>query len=298
VAGRTGSGRVSCWILALGPGRGTGRIHGRARHQVLGYLAGSARAPGPCPAPGPGAFRRGSGSGCPRQAPASRLILAPAEALGPRGWLRGRRAGDPGLNRRPRPGLIVAVRRQFIGAQVRSGGGGSAGPAPAWGVDRGGRAGRRDQLAGRRRGGVLVHGQGGRAGGVRGQFPAGPRGDPPPQAGPWSWTLRGARRGLPGATRRDLRGRRRPAARLRAGRPGAGYEPLRGGDTGPRQGRPLGHGDDRLGPGGRSRPADVRRLPERDLFAVGGRSNRGDPRIPVLDDVAALLAPGRGCGPG
>ena len=61
----------------------------------------------------------GIGRWLPRQAPLA-LLLAPAEAA-IAWWLRWRRAGAQGLPP-PRPGLIVAARRQLTVAWVRSGG--------------------------------------------------------------------------------------------------------------------------------------------------------------------------------
>ena len=104
------------WVLAIGPGRAlAGFTDGP--HQVLGYLAGAAGQPARVlhPARAFAGIRRW----LPRQAPVA-LVLAPAEAA-VAGWLRTRQAGERGLPP-PRPGLIVAVRRLGTVAWVRSGG--------------------------------------------------------------------------------------------------------------------------------------------------------------------------------
>jgi hypothetical protein len=104
------------WVLAIGPGRAlAGFTDGP--HQVLGYLAGTAGQPARVSHLAR-AFA-GIGRWLPRQAPVA-LILAPAE-VAVAGWLRGRRAGGRALPP-PRAGLIVAVRRLCTVTWVRSGG--------------------------------------------------------------------------------------------------------------------------------------------------------------------------------
>ena len=223
------------WVLAIGPGRALAGFTA-GPHQVLGYLAGAIGQPARVLHPAR-AFA-GIGRWLPRQAPLA-LLLAPAEAA-MAWWLRWRRAGAQGLPP-PRPGLIVAARRQLTVAWVRSGGV----------VSRAGACLGADQETGRpagiswraAEGGVLVTGAV-RRGRVRGQLPARARGDPAPQAGRGRGPPR-ARRPARG-TRPDLRGRRCPAARVRAGRPGLLRAVARR-RAGP-QGR-AGHGDDRLEPG-------------------------------------------------
>jgi hypothetical protein len=104
------------WVLAIGPAHALAGFTG-GPHQVLGYLAGAASQPARVLHPAR-AFA-GVGRWLPRQAPLA-LILAPAEVAAV-GWLRARRAGERGLPP-PRPGLIVAARRLGTVAWVRSGG--------------------------------------------------------------------------------------------------------------------------------------------------------------------------------
>src|SRR5258705_2088690 len=104
------------WVLAIGPGRALAGFT-EGPHQVLGYLARAAGHPAGILHP-VRAFA-GIGHWLPRQAPLA-LLLAPAEAAA--AWsLRGRHAGAQGLPP-SRPGLIVAARRQFTVARLRSGG--------------------------------------------------------------------------------------------------------------------------------------------------------------------------------
>ena len=232
-------------MLAIGPARAlAGFTDGP--HQVLGYLAGAAGQPARVLHPAR-AFA-GIGRWLPRQAPFA-LILAPAE-VAVAGWLRARQAGERGLPP-PRPGLIVAARRLGTVAWVRSGGVVTRTGA-CLGADW--RTGRPAGISWRAaEGGVLVTGAAAAEvsaasfqlvhAAIRRRKPVlvvdlgGP--DAGGLDGPGGGAGRGARLGL--------RGHRRPAARLRASRPGLLRAAARR-RSGP-QGR-AGDGDDRLGPGG------------------------------------------------
>ena len=271
------------WILAIGPGRALAGFTA-GPHQVLGYLAGAAGHPARVLHPAR-AFA-GIRHWLPRQAPVA-LILAPAEALAA-WWLRGRRAGAQGLPP-PRPGLIVAARRQLTAAQVRSGGVVSRTGARL-GVDRetGWAAGISWRAA---EGGVLVTGAA--AAGV--------------SAGAASEVSAASVQLVHAAIRRrkpvlvvDLRGPGGLPGELAgicadAGAPllvfgpdGQGcYEPLRGGDPARKAALVMGMID-------WAPVADHARRTcgayLNDLFAVAAAAP-ADPRVPVLDDVAALLGP-------
>jgi hypothetical protein len=263
------------WILALGPGRVLAGFTA-GPHQVLGYLAGSAGHPARVLHPAR-AFA-GIRQWLPRQAPLA-LILAPAEALAA-WWLRGRRAGTQGLPP-PRPGLIVAVRRQFTAAQVRSGGVVSRTGARL-GVDR--EAGRAAGISWRAaEGGVLVTGEAA-AGVSAASFQlvhAAIRRRKPVLV----VDLRGPG-GLPGALAGICADAGAPLHVFGPDGPGC-YEPLRGGDPARKAALVMGMID-------WAPVADHARRTcgayLNDLFAVAAAAP-GDPRIPVLDDVAALLAP-------
>jgi hypothetical protein len=255
---------------------------------VLGFLAGAAGHPARVLHPAR-AFA-GIGRWLPRQAPFA-LILAPAEAA-IAGWLRARQAGERGLPP-PRPGLIVAVRRLGTAAWVRSGGvvtrtGACLGvdwrtgrPAGiSWRAAEGGVLVTGATAAGvsaasfqlvhaaiRRRKPVLVVDLGGPAGAGGLDGLAGPDG------------LAGALASLCADTGAPLHV---------FGPAGQGcYEPLRGGDPARKGALVMGMID--WGP-----VADHARRTcgayLNDLFAVAAAAP-ADPRVPVLDDVAALLSP-------
>ena len=275
------------WVLAIGPGRAlAGFTDGP--HQVLGYLAGAAGHPARVLHPAR-AFA-GIGRWLPRQAPLA-LILAPAE-VAVAGWLRARQAGERGLPP-PRPGLIVAARRLGTVAWVRSGGvvtrtgaclgadwqtgrpAGISWRAAEGGVLVTGAAAPEVSAASfqlvhaaiRRRKPVLVVDLGG---------PDGPGGLDGPAG----------RAGWPG---RSPRSARTPALRCTSsGQPArAADEPLRGGDPARKAALVMGMID--WGPvAEHARRTCGTYL--NDLFAVAAAAP-ADPRVPVLDDVAALLSP-------
>jgi hypothetical protein len=272
------------WVLAIGPGRALVGFTDGPR-QVLGYLAGAAGQP--VRVLHPARAFAGIGRWLPRQAPFA-LILAPAEAA-IAAWLRARQAGDRGLPP-PRPGLIVAARRLGTVAWVRSGGvvtrtGACLGadwrtgrPAGiSWRAAEGGvlvtgaavaevsaASFQLVHAAIRRRKPVLVVDLGG---------PDGPGGLPGVV-------------GLPGALASICADTGAPLHVF--GPAGQGcYEPLRGGDPARKAALVMGMID--WGP-----VADHARRTcgayLNDLFAVAAAAP-GDPRVPVLDDVAALLSP-------
>jgi hypothetical protein len=263
------------WVLAIGPGRAlAGFTDGP--HQVLRYLAGAAGQPARV-LHLTRAFA-GIGRWLPRQAPIA-LILAPAE-VAMAGWLRGRRAGGRALPP-PRPGLIVAVRRLCTVAWVRSGGvvtrtGACLGPD--W------RTGRPAGMSWRTaEGGVLVTGAA------------------VTEVAEASFQLVHAairrRKPVLVVDRSGLDGLAGALASVCAdtgaplhvfGPAGQGcYEPLRGGDPARKAALVMGMID-------WSPVADHARRTcgayLNDLFAVAAAAP-GDPRVPVLDDVAALLSP-------
>ena len=281
------------WVLAIGPERALAGFTA-GPHQVLGYLAGAAGQPARVLHPAR-AFA-GIGRWLPRQAPFA-LIVAPAEAA-VAGWLRARQAGERGLPP-PRAGLIVAVRRLGTVAWVRSGGvvtrtGACLGadcrtgrPAGiSWRAAEGGvlvtgaavaevsaACFQLVHAAVRRRKPVLVVDLGGpgRPGGLEG--PGGPG------------RLEGPA-GLAGALASICADTGAPLHVFGlAGE--ACYEPLRGGDPARTAALVMGMID--WGPV----PDHARRTCGayvNDLFAVTAAAP-GDPRLPVLDDVAALLSP-------
>jgi hypothetical protein len=263
------------WVLAIGPERALAGFTA-GPHQVLGYLAGAARQPARLLHPAR-AFA-GFGRWLPRQAPFA-LILAPAE-VAVAGWLRARHAGGRALPP-PRPGLIVAARRLGTVAWVRSGGVVTRTGA-CLGADW--RTGRPARISWRAaEGGVLVTGAAAAEvsaasfqlvhAAIRRRKPvlvvdlAGPGG------------LGGALTSICADTGAPL---------YVFGPAGQGcYEPLRGGDPARKAALVMGMID--WGP-----VADhARRTCSaylNDLFAVAAAAP-GDPRVPVLDDVAALLFP-------
>jgi hypothetical protein len=101
------------WALAIGPARAVAGLTAGPR-QVLGYLGGIGRHPGHL-LHLQDAFA-GVTHWLPQQFPLA-LILAAAEVLGVC-WLQGQRDGGRGY----RPGLIVAARRRWTTASLRSGG--------------------------------------------------------------------------------------------------------------------------------------------------------------------------------
>lgn len=262
-------------VLAIGPARALAGFTA-GPHQVLGYLAGTARQPARLLHPAR-AFA-GIGHWLPRQAPFA-LILAPAEAA-VAWWLRGRRTGGQGLPP-PRPGLIVAARLRFTMARVRSGGV----------VSRTGACLGADLQTGRPAGISWSAAEGGVL--VTGAVPA------DVSAASFQLVHAAIRRrkpvlvvdlrglgGLPGAL---------AAVCADAGAPlhvfgpaGQGcYEPWRGGDPARKAALVMGMID-------WGRVAEHARRTcgacLNDVFAVTAAAP-GDPRLPVLDDAAALLSP-------
>ena len=225
------------WALATGPGRAVAGFTAGPR-QVAGYLGGVPAAPGRLLRLGT-AFA-GAGHWLPRQLPLA-LILATAEValLGLASRLRadGRPAAPA------RSGLIVAARRRYSAATVRSGGIVTA-EGGCLGIDR--EAGGLAAVSWREaEGGVLA--AGGAAPGVAGSSPAGwPGGSSPVRARPGRDELPGRACGDPAAQAgHRRRPHRQPVAGRIAGRREraadapfyqfgeAGqlcYEPLRGGD--------------------------------------------------------------------
>ena len=263
------------WVLAIGPGRALAGFTA-GPHQVLGYLAGAAGQPARVLHPAR-AFA-GIGRWLPRQAPLA-LMLAPAEAA--LAWgLRWRRAGAQGLPP-PRPGLIVAARRQLTVAWVRSGGVVSRTGA-CLGADR--ETGRPAGISWRAaEGGVLV------TGAVPADLPgasfqlvhAAIRRRKPVLV----VDLRGLG-GLPGALAGICADAGAPLHVF--GPAGQGcYEPWRGGDPARQAALVMGMIDwDPVNDHARRTCAAYLN----DLFAVAA-AVPGDPRLPVLDDVTALLDP-------
>lgn len=283
LAGPAAAGLI--WVLAIGPGRALAGLTA-GPHQVLGYLAGAAGRPARVLHPAR-AFA-GLARWLPRQLPFA-LILAPAEATAA-WWRRGRRAGAQGLPP-PRPGLIVAVRRQVTVARVRSGGVVSRDGA-CLGADRG--TGRPAGISWRAaEGGVLVTGpapEGVSAASFQFVHAAIRRRKPVLVV-----DLRGLA-GLPGALAAICADAGAPLHVFGPAGPGC-YEPWRGG--GPARKAALVMGMIDWGPVGDGRPADglaadqARRMCGtclNDLFAVAAAAP-GDPRVPALDEVAALLSP-------
>src|ERR1700727_541059 len=239
------------WVLAIGPGRGMAGFTA-GPHQVLGYLAGA-------------------------------------------GWLRARHAGERGLPP-PRPGLIVAVRRLGTVAWVRSGGVVTRAGA-CLGVDW--RTGRPAGISWRAaEGGVLVTGAAGAevsAASFQLVHAAIRRrqtvlvvdlGDPDGPGGLDGLDGLDGAAGLAGALASICADTGAPLHVF--GPAGQGcYEPLRGGDPARKAALVMGMVD--WGP-----DADHARRScgayLNDLFAVAAAAP-GDPRVPVLDDVAALLSP-------
>jgi hypothetical protein len=269
------------WLLAIGPGRALAGFTA-GPHQVLGYLAGAAGQPARVLHPAR-AFA-GIGRWLPRQAPLA-LILAPAEVV-VAGWLRARQAGERGLPP-PRPGLIVAARRLGTVAWVRSGGvvtrtGACLGPD--W------RTGRPAGISWTAaEGGVLVTGAaatGVSAASFQLVHAAIRRRKPVLVVDLGGSEGLGGPAGLAGALASICADTGAPLHVF--GPAGQGcYEPLRGGDPARKAALVMGMID--WGP-----VADhARRMCGaylNDLFAVAAAAP-ADGRVPVLDDVAALLSP-------
>jgi hypothetical protein len=275
------------WVLAIGPGRAVAGFTA-GPHQVLGYLAGAAGQPARVLHPAR-AFA-GIGRWLPRQAPFA-LILAPAEAA-VAGRLRARHMGERGLPP-PRPGLIVAVRRLGTVAWVRSGGVVTRAGA-CLGADW--RTGRPAGISWRAaEGGVLVTGAAVAEvsaasfqlvhAAIRRRKPVlvVDLGDPD---GPGGLDGLGGSAGLAGALASICADTGAPLHVF--GPAGQGcYEPLRGGDPARKAALVMGMID--WGPvAEHARRTCGAYL--NDLFAVAAAAP-GDPRVPVLDDVAALLSP-------
>ena len=275
------------WVLAIGPGRAVAGFTA-GPHQVLGYLAGAAGQP--ARVLHPARALAGIGRWLPRQAPVA-LILAPAEAA-VTGWLRARHAGERGLPP-PRPGLIVAVRRLGTVAWVRSGGVVTRAGA-CLGADW--RTGRPAGISWRAaEGGVLVTGAAVAEvsaasfqlvhAAIRRRKPVlvVDLGDPD---GPGGLDGLGGSAGLAGALASICADTGAPLHVF--GPAGQGcYEPLRGGDPARKAALVMGMID--WGPvAEHARRTCGAYL--NDLFAVAAAAP-GDPRVPVLDDVAALLSP-------
>jgi hypothetical protein len=275
------------WVLAIGPGRAVAGFTA-GPHQVLGYLAGAAGQPSR--ALHPARAFAGIGRWLPRQAPFA-LILAPAEAA-VTGRLRARHAGERGLPP-PRPGLIVAVRRLGTVAWVRSGGVVTRAGA-CLGADW--RTGRPAGISWRAaEGGVLVTGAAVAEvsaasfqlvhAAIRRRKPVlvVDLGDPD---GPGGLNGLGGSAGLAGALASICADTGAPLHVF--GPAGQGcYEPLRSGDPARKAALVMGMID--WGPvAEHARRTCGAYL--NDLFAVAAAAP-GDPRLPVLDDVAALLSP-------
>jgi hypothetical protein len=263
------------WVLAIGPGPALAGLTA-GPHQVLAYLAGAAGQPARVLHP-VRAFA-GIGYWLPRQAPVA-LLLAPAEAA-VAWWLRWRRAGAQGLPP-PRPGLIVTVRRQFTMARVRSGGVVSRTGACLGADSQTGRPAGISWTAAE--GGVLVTGAAAAdvsAASLQLVQAAIRRRKPVVVV-----DLRGLG-GLPGTLAGICADADAPLFVFGPAGPGC-YEPLRGGDPARKAALVMGMID-------WGRVADHARRTcgacLNDLFAVAAAAP-GDPRVPVLDDVAALLSP-------
>src|SRR5450755_1822613 len=263
------------WALAIGPAAALDGLLAGPR-QVAAYLASIAGNPGRLLHLS--AAFTGMGHWLPRQLPLA-LILAAAEAAAA-GWLSWLHT-DGETAPAPRSGLIVAARRRYATAAIRSGGvvtrdGG------ALGIDQA--AGRQAAISWRAaEGGVLAAGAPG----------------PGPAATGFQFVHAAIRRRKP-VIAVDLTGSSWLAGSLAAvcgaagapfyqfGEAGqASYEPLRGGD--PVRGASLLLGMiDWTGTSGQYRRAAAGYLG--DVFAVLAAAP-GDPREPVLDDVVRLLSP-------
>jgi hypothetical protein len=288
------------WALAIGPAAALAGLLAGPR-QVAAYLAGIAGNPGRLLHLS--AAFTGMGHWLPRQLPLA-LILAAAEAAVAHwlSWLH----TDAAAAAPPRPGLMVAARRRYAVAAIRSGGvvtrdGG------ALGIDQA--AGRQAAISWRAaEGGVLAVGAPRPGSPGPGEAGPGRRGSATPELGPpgpgpdatgFQLVHAAIRRRKP-VIAVDLTGSSWLAGSLAvvcgaAGAPfyqfgeagQACYEPLRGGD--PVRGASLLLGMiDWAGATSQHRRAAAGYLG--DVFAVLAAAP-GDPREPVLDDVARLLSP-------
>jgi hypothetical protein len=288
------------WALAIGPARAVDGFTAGPR-QVLAYVGGVPGTPGRLLHLG--AAFAGLGQWLPRQLPLALIAAAAETAL--LLWLSWLHADDPAAAG-SRPGLVVAVRRRYLAANVRSGGivtrdGG------VLGIDQA--AGRRAAVSWREaEGGVLAAGaaapepagpgwpgSGARAPGA--PWPAAPC--PGPAVTSFQLVHAAIRRRKP-VIAVDLTGNSWLAGSLAAVCADAGaplyqfgeagqacYEPLRGGD--PARAASLAHGMiDWTGITDQHRRLCTAYLS--DVFAVAAAAP-GDPREPVLDDVARLLSP-------
>jgi hypothetical protein len=275
------------WVLAIGPATATARFAAGPR-QVLGYFAGAGSHPGRILHPA-GAFA-GLAHWLPGQLPLA-LVLAAAEGTA-LWWLDRLHAAEPAAGQ-PRPGLVVALRSRWTAASIRSGGvvtreGGCVGIDAA--------TGRPAAISWpEAEGGVLCTG------------PAGPSGAGADAAGDGPGLVEtcfmlahaGIRRRKP-VILIDLTGSgwladplaaacaaaAGPLRHFSAAGPGY-YEPFRGGD--PAQAASLVAGMiDWTGTPDQYRRTCTAYLT--DAFAVLAAAP-ADPRLPVLDDVAGLLAP-------
>ncbi len=288
------------WVLAIGPARAVAGLTAGPR-QVAAYLGSVPGAPGRLLRLD--AAFAGLGHWLPRQLPLA-LILATAEVAlaGLVSWMHA--GGQPAAP--ARSGLIVAARRRYSAATVRSGGivtreGGCLG------VDQeaGGLAAVSWQEA---EGGMLA--AGGAAPGVAGSGPAGsgPGGSSPAGLGPAGLGPAGTSFQVAHAAIRrrkpvivvDLTGSRWLAGSLAAvssvagapfyqfGEPGQlCYEPLRGGDPARAASLVLGMTDWPPATGQHRRTCAAYLG---DVFAVLAAAP-ADPRQPVLDEVVRLLSP-------
>ncbi len=263
------------WLLAIGPRAALAGFADGPR-QVLGYLAGAAAYPARLAHLGR-AFA-GIGRWLPRQAPVA-LIAAAAEtaiACWAR-WLGSGRDGFPAA----RPGLLAVARRQYTVRAVKSGGvaGRTGGVLGAdW------RTGRAVEIPWQAaEGGVLV---GGADPGVV-------------SAASFQLVHAAIRRrkpvivvdlagttGLGGALAAVCADTDAPLHVFGAAGPGC-YDPLRGGDPARKAALVMGMIDWRGSTDNARRTCSVYLT---DLFAVAAAAP-GDTRIPVLDEVVALLSP-------
>ena len=275
------------WASAIGPATAAARFAAGPR-QILGYFAGAGRHPGRILHPA-GAFA-GLTHWLPGQLPLA-LVLAAAEACA-LWWLDWLHGTEP-VAGQARPGLVVALRRHWTAASVRSGGvvtraGGCVGIEAA--------TGRAAAISWQEaEGGVLCSG------------PAAPSGaraaadaDGPGLVDTCFMLAHAAIRRRKPVIAIDLTGSARLADPLAAACAAAGaplrhfssagpgyYEPFRGGD--PAQAASLVAGMiDWTGTPDQYRRTCTAYLT--DAFAVLAAAP-ADPRLPVLDDVASLLTP-------
>lgn len=280
LTGPAGAGLI--WTLAIGPGAAASGL-AAGPWQILRYFAGATGSPGRILHP-QRAFA-GIGHWLPRQLPLA-LLLASAEA-GLAWWLSRRRAAE---RVQARPGLIVAVRRRWSAALIRSGGvvtrdGGCLGV---------------DAVTGKpatlswleAEGGVLCRTA---AGSLR---PAGP--DEPLARACFQLAHAGLRRRKPVIVV-DLTGSPWLPSWLQAACAGAGA-PLRSfGPAGPGYYEPVRGGDPAQAAALVMTMIDWAGIPDQhrrtcaaylaDAFAVLAAGPAG-PRVPVLADLAGLLTPG------